>query len=109
MTSNPMKWIAPLMVVFFFMQGCAGAQRRERINLERPDSDICVVNALAMNKKCYNLKADFLYDGRRKVTAKAIYHPVDGIMGLDKNVCMDPLSFERLKAAWLLMRALENE
>lgn len=100
-----MKLIKPQIALWmvFSLSGCA--------TIRAPDTDLCIVNAPAKKRKCYNLAMDYQSDGRLKPTAKPVYRPVEKIEDLNKFLVVDsPTGTEdgqaRLKA---YIRALREE
>ncbi len=73
-----MKPLMMLLMVFSLV-GCASG----------PDVDVCVVNAPAKNRKCYNLKTDYNEDGSLKKTAVPKYRPNLTIDDLNKAMVID--------------------
>jgi len=57
--------------------------------VERPNAEICVVNAPALHRKCYNLARDFDGNGNRYKDAKPIYRPNPDISSLNKATLID--------------------
>jgi hypothetical protein len=57
--------------------------------IERPNSEVCIVNAPAKNRKCYNLKTDYNDDGTLKAGAVAKYHPNGTVEDLNKAMVVD--------------------
>jgi hypothetical protein len=55
----------------------------------RPYTDVCIVNAPAKNRKCYNLNTDYDSDGNLKKTAKPVYHDNATIDDLNKATVLD--------------------
>ena len=85
-----------MMLLIIFSLGCA--------NIPKPDTNLCIVNALAHNQKCYNLLRDYDDDGRLFATAKPLYKPANTIEDLNKNACTDPDGLANLKAFIKLLR-----
>ena len=98
--------LIPLLIIF---SGCVTGSMKPSHDVERPDADLCFINATLKHKKCYNLKADYNQDGSRKPSAKARFYPLPDVSAIDSNVCADPKSFEALKAYFNLLRALDAE
>ena len=67
------------------------------VTVQRPDTDLCVVNAGAGHLKCYNMKKDFDDQGNRKPDAAATFKPAKTVDDLNKFVCTDLQGFENLK------------
>lgn len=80
-----------LMGFSLLLSGCP-------VQVERPDTDLCVVNAQSEQRKCFNLLRDYDDDGFILPGAKPIYKPNRSIDDLNKNICIDPDGFERFKA-----------
>lgn len=55
----------------------------------RPDADLCIVNALDRNRKCYNLKRDYQDDGTLKGEALPVYRSNDTLEDLNKALVLD--------------------
>lgn len=84
------KWTTLFVILLTaFEFGCA---------VPRPNTDLCVVNAAKFHRSCFNMKTDFDENGNLKPDAKAKIKPARDIMDLDRNVCVDPDGFARLKA-----------
>lgn len=75
-------------------------------SLERPDTNLCIINAPLNQMKCYNLKED--YDERGVITFEALPSiiPIEGVEDINKFICTDPNSFANLKA---YIKALRKE
>lgn len=72
--------------------------------VERPDTNLYVVNAPFEQAKGYNLKRDYDSEGNLKPGAKAIVIKVNSHYDLNKFVCTDPTGFANLKAYLQKMR-----
>lgn len=72
--------------------------------VERPDTNLYVVNAPYEQAKGYNLKRDYDADGNLKPGAKAIVIRAREVQELNKFVCTDPTGFANLKAYLQKMR-----
>ncbi len=57
--------------------------------IDPPDADLCIVNAPNKNRKCYNLKNDYLEDGTLKPDAVAVYRPNATVEDLNKSLVLD--------------------
>lgn len=66
-------------------------------SIQRPDTDLCVVNAPDRHQKCYNLKKDYNDDGKLNPSAKPTFKPAVTVEDLNKNICTDPDGFANLK------------
>lgn len=77
--------VAILLVSCSLLIGCG---------IERPDSELCLINLKENHKLCYNLKSDYDDLGNLRPDAKPKVKPPD----VDKNVCADPVSFANIKA-----------
>jgi hypothetical protein len=64
----------------------------------RPDTDLCVVNAEAKHRKCYNLSRDYDDDGLLIPGAVPSFRPAVSVDDLNKNICTDPDGWANLKA-----------
>lgn len=61
----------------------------------RPNTDVCIVNGPNLNRKCYNLAADYNDDGTLKKGAVATYRPNKTVQDLSKAMVIDsPTGFE---------------
>lgn len=79
-----------LMAFSFAIMGCS--------TIERPNTDVCLVNAPGATRKCYNLSTDYNDDGTLKPNAHAVYKPTVNISDINKNTCIDPDGLANLKA-----------
>jgi predicted nucleotidyltransferase len=75
-----MKQLKALLMVFSLV-GCA--------DVPRPDVDLCIINAKASYRHCYNLKEDYDSNGRLKPDAKAEFRDNRDITDLDKAFIVD--------------------
>lgn len=66
-------------------------------SIDRPDTDLCVVNDPGHHLICYNLKRDYDKNGSLKPGAVPMIKPIESIADLNKDVCTDPSGFEHLK------------
>lgn len=57
--------------------------------IEKPDAEVCIVNAPAFNRKCYNLKTDYDENGKLRREAVAKYKPNVHIKDLNKATVLD--------------------
>ena len=81
-----------MIVVFLGIIGCAGVQR--------PDADICGVNAKSSKLRCYNIKNDFNDDGTRKPDAQPVNKKISSLNDLNGGIYVSPADFEKFKV-WL--------
>ena len=72
--------------------------------VERPDTNLYVVNAPGGYAKGYNMKRDYDANGQLKPDAKAIKIKAEEIYDLNKFICTDPTGFANLKAYVQKMR-----
>lgn len=72
------------------LSGCGG--------VERPDTNVCVVNYELMHLKCYNLKNDYNDDGNLKPGSKPHFKAITGLTSLNSYVVTDPDGWANLKA-----------
>lgn len=79
-----------LIIFSLFSAGCAG--------IPRPDTNLCIVNAMEAHKKCYNMKRDYTANGTLKAEAEPSYTIIEDIKDLDKHLCIDPDGTAKLKA-----------
>jgi len=91
---------ATLLLIIF---SCACA------HIERPDAEMCVVNAPAEHVKCYNLKHDYSQSGSLKRDASPSYKKARSVHDLNKGVWMSNADWAEVKA-WIseLRRAYEE-
>jgi predicted small lipoprotein YifL len=78
------------LLAVFSLSGCG--------TLERPDSNVGVVNAPLRHLKYYNLKTDYDSNGILLPGAVAKFKTLQTLDDLNKYICMDPNSFANLKA-----------
>lgn len=69
-----------LMVFSFFSAGCG---------IDRPDADLCIINAPNKILKCYNMKRDYDDDGHLLTNAKAIYKSAATVEDLNKGLFVE--------------------
>jgi hypothetical protein len=84
MQQRTMLWMVFSFLMLLFASlatGCAG--------VPKPKAYVCVVNAPAQNRKCYNLETDYDENGNRKPEAKAIYRSNVTIDDLNKAMVID--------------------
>jgi len=72
----------------------------------RPDTDLCVVNAPAGHRKCYNILKDYNDEGDLLPGAKPLFKPAKVVEDLNKNICTDPDGWANMKA---YIRSLREE
>lgn len=72
--------------------GCAGVQR--------PDANICGINAVSSNLRCYNIRKDYNNDGILDANAKPVIVPLSGLNDLNAGAYLSPLDLEKVKV-WL--------
>jgi hypothetical protein len=96
------RWIRLCMAVMiglFFciiLFGCS---------VQRPDTNLYVVNAAFHQARGYNLRADYDQDGNLLSTARAKVIPANQVQDLNKFICTDPDGFANLKAYVQQIRA----
>lgn len=66
--------------------------------IPRPDTELCVVNAPGLTRKCFNLRDDYDDNGKLKPDASPLYLDTVTVQDLNKNVCTDPDGLANLKA-----------
>lgn len=66
--------------------------------IERPDTELCIVNAPGLVEKCYNLKEDYDDTGHLKLDATPLYRELHSVQDLNKHLCVDPEGTVNLKA-----------
>jgi hypothetical protein len=66
-------------------------------SVERPDTDMCVVNVPGEYLYCYNLKRDYTDEGVRKKEALPTYRPLKVLNDVNKYTCTDPQGMGNLK------------
>lgn len=76
---------------------------------DRPDSNLCFVNAPLEHCKGWNLSRDYDDDGNRKPDAKPFYRPAKTVQDLNKNACMDEESYVNLVIYLRELRDTINE
>lgn len=75
--------------------------------VERPNSDVCLINAEAGHRKCYNMARDYDANGRLKPGVKATYKNNLTITDLNKAVVIDsPTGFED---GWARLKTYINQ
>lgn len=84
-----MRRMTLLTVCSMVLAGCG---------VPRPDAELCVVNAPAKHRKCYNLRDDYDDTGKLIPTASPSFAPVEKIDDLNKHTTMDPESWTKVKA-----------
>lgn len=57
--------------------------------IQRPDTDICIVNAPNKVRKCYNMRKDYTNEGKIKADAKPFYKPANTVDDLNKVLTVD--------------------
>lgn len=63
--------------------------------VQRPNVDLCIVNAPAANRKCYNMHDDYNNDGTLKAGAVAKYRDNKDVSDLSKALVIDsPTGYE---------------
>lgn len=78
-------------------------------SVERPDTDLCVINAPLNQMKCYNLKRDYDSNGVIKPEATGKLYPVEGVEDVNKFICTSPEDFANLKSYIKALREEHNE
>ncbi len=89
-----------LIISSVFASGCG---------IQRPDTDLCIINAVLKQRKCFNMRRDYNDDGRLKLGAKAHYKPAATIDDVNKNLSVDPDGLANLKVYIQELRAAANE
>jgi hypothetical protein len=56
---------------------------------DRPDVDLCIINAPNKNRKCFNLAKDYQDDGSLKPGAMPVYRATSTIEDLNKSLVLD--------------------
>jgi hypothetical protein len=91
------------LTIFFlaFSVGCS--------TINKPNANLCVVNAPAEHLKCYNLKTDYTDDGNIKKSARAKYFQAATVNDLNKGVWMSNGDWAEVKK-WIreLRKAYED-
>lgn len=95
MNSSTFSWL--LAGVTILLVGCAGVQR--------PDADICGVNASASKLHCYNLKKDYSNDGTLLANSVAKDKPISSLQDLNAGIYFSPTDVEKVKVWISDMRA----
>lgn len=57
--------------------------------VERPDVQLCIVNAPSAARKCYNMKTDYNDDGTLKAGAQPVYKQNRDVTELNKAMVVD--------------------
>lgn len=65
--------------------------------LERPDADLCVINAPNDQAECFNLRRDYSTEGHRNSDAAVSTINLIDLNDLNKYVCVNPEGFAELK------------
>lgn len=73
-------------------------------HVQRPDADLCVVNAPGKKLTCYNIKTDFNDDGQIRPGVPAHYKPAPDLEAINKWVITDLDSWAKIKAYVKLLR-----
>jgi hypothetical protein len=74
--------------------------------VSRPNTDLCVINAAALNRGCYNMHEDFNADGSLKSGAVMKIRPNATIQDLDKAVIVDgPDAQNGFEEGWARLKA----
>lgn len=79
-------------------------------SIERPNAELCIVNAPALHLKCYNLSEDYHSSGKLKNNATAKYLPAKTVEDLNKGVWMSNNDWAQVKG-WIrqLRKAYEQK
>lgn len=72
--------------------------------IDRPDTNLYVVNSPGGYARGYNLKNDYDSNGQLKPGAKPTFVPAKQVQDLNKFICTDPSGFANLKAYIQKMR-----
>lgn len=72
------------------LAGCA--------SIERPDTDLCIINSPFQKVSCYNLKRDYDEEGGIKPEAKPKVFSITGLQDINKFICTDSDGFANLKS-----------
>ncbi len=72
-----------MLLVAFSLSACA---------IQRPNSDVCIINAPSGWRKCYNLRTDYDDNGILKKDAKPTYRLNPDITYLNKALVIDSSS-----------------
>lgn len=65
--------------------------------IQRPDTDLCIVNAPAEHLKCYNMLRDYDDRGNLKSGAQATFRPAHSVRDINKYLATDPKGLANLK------------
>lgn len=76
----------------FSLIGCAG--------VKRPDANVCGINAVSSNLRCYNILKDYSNDGTLNANAKPTLVPISGLNDLNAGIYFSPIDVEKLKV-WI--------
>lgn len=91
-----------ILLTVFSLISCA--------SIERPDANLCVVNAPAKHLKCYNLKTDYDMNGQILKSAEPKFFRAETVEDLNKGVWMSNAHWAKVKV-WIsrLRKAYEDE
>lgn len=82
-----MRLMTLLMAFNILLSGCS--------TIKKPNTDLCIVNAPAKHRKCYNLKTDYDDNGKLKPGAAPVYRSNVTVDDLNKATLIDsPTGFE---------------
>lgn len=68
------------------------------VGIERPDTNLCIVNEPFSELECYNLRTDYTDEGRLKPGAAGTTVDITGLADLNKHICTDVNGFAAIKA-----------
>lgn len=72
--------------------------------VERPDAQLCVLNAVDHQLRCYNVKDDYTAAGKLRIDAKPVVREVLGLEDLHRMTCVDPDGLAEIKRYILELR-----
>lgn len=84
-----------------FSVGCA--------TVERPDTNLCVINEPLEQLECYNLRTDYSDEGKITTDAKPLIIGITGLESVNKYICTDPAGFSELKAYITKLRKFNEQ
>ena len=91
------SWALLLIV----LAGCA--------SVERPNAEICGINAKSSQLRCYNLKSDYDADGYRLPDAKPVVKPIASLMSLNGGMYLSKSDIAPVQAYIDAIRRLYKE
>lgn len=65
--------------------------------VSRPDTEICVINALSHEMRCFNLRKDYDASGTRRTDSQPVIREILGLEDVHKMTCTNPDGLAELK------------